>query len=93
MWKKTKKSEKEVDILPLIYEMRADREGIYLLLATGSEQNLKPDLVMEAFFNYIGESAKPLHYHRLDIRARKKDGTLVPLSKMGTEIGQPTVNV
>ncbi len=93
MWKKTKKSEKEVDILPLIYEMRADRESIYLLLATGSEQNLKPDLVMEAFFNYIGESAKPLHYHRLDIRARKKDGTLVPLSKMGTEIGQPTVNV
>lgn len=86
VWKKTKKSEKEVDILPMIYEMRADAESIYLLLATGSEQNLKPDLVMEAFLNYMKEPARPLHYHRLDIRARKEDGTLVPLSDMGTEI-------
>lgn len=86
VWKKTKKSEKEMDILPFIYEMRPVEDGIYLLLATGSEQNLKPDLVMEAFFNYMGEPVRPLHYHRLDIRGRKEDGTLVPLSEMGTEI-------
>ncbi|MCI9217124.1 MAG: DUF2344 domain-containing protein [Dorea sp.] len=82
VWKKTKKSEKEVDILPLIYKMYSDQDSIYLLLATGSEQNLKPDLVMEAFLNYIGEPSRPFHYHRLDIHARKEDGTLVPLSEI-----------
>lgn len=84
VWKKTKKSEKEVDILPLIYKMYSEEDSIYLLLATGSEQNLKPDLVMDAFLNYISEPARPLHYHRLDIRARKEDGTLIPLSEMDT---------
>ena len=86
VWKKTKKSEKEVDILPLIYEMRADEDSIYLLLATGSEQNLKPDLVMEAFLKDMGEEKVPLHYHRLDIRAKNEKGELVPLSDMGKEI-------
>lgn len=86
VWKKAKKTEKEVDILPLIYKMNADKESLYLLLATGSEQNLKPDLVMEAFLNYIGEPPKPLRYHRLDIRAKREDGVLVPLSDMGADI-------
>ena len=48
VWKKTKRSEKEVDIKPMIYDMHAEDDGIFLFLATGSEQNLKPDLVMEA---------------------------------------------
>lgn len=86
VWKKTKKSEKEVDIAPMIYEMRADAESIYLLLATGSEQNLKPDLVMETFLNYMGEEKRPLHYHRIDIRAKSEAGKLVPLSDMGKVI-------
>ena len=86
VWKKSKKSEKEVDILPLIYKMHADEDSLYLLLAAGSEQNLKPDLVMETFLNYMGEPLCPLHYHRLDIRARGEDGAFVPLSDMGTEI-------
>lgn len=86
VWKKTKKSEKEVDIAPMIYEMKADTEGISLLLATGSEQNLKPDLVMETFLNYMKEEKKPFHYHRLDIRAKASDGRLVPLSDLGKEI-------
>ena len=50
--KKTKRSEKEVDIKPMIYEMSALDDGIYLYLATGSEQNLKPDLVAEAFLKF-----------------------------------------
>ena len=47
VWKKTKKSEKEVDIKPMIYGSEIKEDYIYLYLATGSEQNLKPDLVME----------------------------------------------
>lgn len=87
VWKKTKKSEKEVDIKPMIYDVKVNEDNIYLFLATGSEQNLKPDLVMEAFLKYLGVSDVPLHYHRLDVYARdERDGQLVPLEKLGSEI-------
>ena len=58
VWKKTKRSEKEVDIKPMIYDMHAEDDGIFLFLATGSEQNLKPDLVMEAFHRFISTAWK-----------------------------------
>ena len=68
--KKTKRSEKEVDIKPMIYKMTALDDGIYLYLATGSEQNLKPDLVAEAFLKFAGEDPEeiPVHIHRIDNR-------------------------
>lgn len=83
VWKKTKRSEKEVDIKPMIYELKVSEDSIYLLLATGSEQNLKPDLVMEAFGTYMGlDMAEiPVHYHRLEVYARK-DSQLVPLDAL-----------
>lgn len=85
--KKTKRSEKEVDIKPMIYNMEVSEDDIYLFLATGSEQNLKPDLVMEAFLTYIGEKSEenPMHYHRIDVYA-KDGGKLVPLEALGKEI-------
>ena len=83
VWKKTKRSEKEVDIKPMIYELKVSEDSIYLLLATGSEQNLKPDLVMEAFGTYMGlDMAEiPVHYHRLEVYARK-DSQLGPLEAL-----------
>lgn len=86
VWKKTKKSEKEVDIKPLIYNMSIKDDRICLFLATGSEQNLKPDLVMETFLNYMGITDVPLHYKRLDLYAKDESGQLVPLEALGTEI-------
>lgn len=73
--KKTKRSEKEVDIKPMIYEMSALDDGIYLYLATGSEQNLKPDLVAEAFLKFAGEDSEetPVHIHRIDVYAKNPD--------------------
>lgn len=47
--KKTKKSEKEVDIKPLIYNIKLEDDGIFMQVAQGSASNLKPDLVMDAF--------------------------------------------
>ncbi len=88
VWKKTKKSEKEVDIKSMIYDMKISGEGIYLFLATGSEQNLKPDLVMEAFLKFIGSDEIPLHFHRLDVYAKDASGALVPLEKLGTPIAE-----
>ena len=84
VWKKTKKSEKEVDIKPMIYGSEIKEDYIYLYLATGSEQNLKPDLVMETFLKYIGQEDAPLFYNRLDVYARDEAGKLVPLEALGT---------
>lgn len=87
--KQTKRSEKEVDIKPMIYKMDVQNDKIYMFLATGSEQNLKPDLVMKAFLDFAGESEDtPLHYHRLEVLAKHPDkkGEFVSLEALGKEI-------
>lgn len=73
--KRTKRSEKETDIKPMIYQLRMEQDSVYLFLAAGSEQNLKPDLVMAAFMEYIGEDpdSVPFHYHRVDVYARQPE--------------------
>lgn len=46
--KKTKKSEREIDIRPLIYDMHmTDQGSIWMQVAAGSAANLKPELVMQ----------------------------------------------
>lgn len=53
--KKTKKSEKEIDIRPMIHGLHTEGETIFMTTATGSASNLKPELVMEAFYRSRGE--------------------------------------
>lgn len=85
--KKTKRSEKEVDIKPMIYDFSAREQGLFLKLATGSEQNLKPELVMETFLRYAGIDPEQylLHYHRLEVYAKGETG-FVSLEALGTKI-------
>ena len=85
--KKTKRSEKEVDIKPMIYDFHYEERGMFLKLATGSEQNLKPELVMETFLKFMGIDPEtfPIHYHRLEVYAKDKKG-FVSLEALGTEI-------
>ena len=85
--KKTKRSEKEVDISPLILEIREQGEGIFMKLVTGSSDNLKPQLVMEAFCNYLGYDYNPMgfQYHRLETYL-EQDGKLLPLGAVGREV-------
>ena len=47
--KKTKKGEKEMDIRPLVYDWRFEDDGIFLQVSSGSSDNLRPELVIEAF--------------------------------------------
>lgn len=86
VWKKTKRSEKEVDIKPMIYDFQWREDGLFLRLATGSEQNLKPELVMETFAKYakLSEPESGFRYHRLEVYAQK-DG-FVSLEALGKEI-------
>ena len=82
--KATKKSEKEVDIKPMIYKFGVQDDSIYMLVATGSVENLKPELVMQAFGQYLGldmESVAFAH-HRLDVYADEGNKEFVSLDKV-----------
>lgn len=69
--KASKKSEREVDIRPLIYQSRLEptTRSIFLQLSTGSANNLKPDLVLEAFTKQTGIALPPFSFHveRLEV--------------------------
>ncbi|WP_251387107.1 TIGR03936 family radical SAM-associated protein [Mediterraneibacter agrestimuris] len=88
--KQTKRSQQEVDIRPMIYEAEIRENELFLKLASGSVQNLKPDLVMEAFLKYAGIEEEPVFsYHRLEMYANtgtEKEQTLVTLESLGNEI-------
>lgn len=97
--KKSKKSEREIDIKPLIYQMNPDEgtQEIELLLAAGSEENLKPDLVMNALFRFMGTTAEemPVHFHRVEVYAKNPNAgedaetaILVPLESLGSPISE-----
>lgn len=90
--KKTKKSEKIVDIKPMIYQFCVNNGHIFMQLASGSAVNLKPELVMEAFYKYAGLEFDPyaLLIHRLELYgdADPREGFrhLVALDVYGTEL-------
>lgn len=87
--KKTKKTEKVEDIKPGIFKLSVDGEhGLYMLLATGSEYNLKPDLIIQAICREIGYEYNPFDYqiHRIETYMKNEDGNLVSLLESGTRI-------
>ena len=67
----TKKSKKEVDIKPMIYKFEVRDESVYMQVATGSVENLKPELVMYALAKYLELDAETLSFahHRLEVYA------------------------
>lgn len=84
--KKTKKSKKEVDIKPLIYNIKLENDGIFMKVAQGSASNLKPDLVMETLADFAGITLPEyVVYERLDMYCLEND-KLVSLDDIGGEI-------
>lgn len=81
--KKTKNSETEINLVPFIFAGNANgietefsgsyENGLcfYLLLSTGSVNNIKPELVMEAFYRFIGKeyNSNAYQFHRLETYA------------------------
>lgn len=89
--KKTKRREQEVDILPLIHKLEVRGNALYMFVCAGSVRNLKPELVMEAFFSYALPEGESMKYscQRLDNYAEiSLDGKIeyVPLLSLGREI-------
>ena len=87
--KKTKRSDGDADIRPLVYEAQsvASLSSIELLLAAGSANSLNPDTFMRAFADHCGIEPQgiPWHIHRLEIYAGEKDA-LVPLDSLGEDV-------
>lgn len=79
--KKTKKSEKEIDLKEGIYKLQVRDDGVFMQLDAGSGSNLKPGFVMEHFFETIGVELPefPFRIRRLETYRRTKKGKLMPL--------------
>ncbi len=71
--KKTKKGDKEMNLRPLIYELSADKDAIFMKIATGSAANIKPDVVIGAYMSSRGEELKDfaLMVTRMEVYANK----------------------
>ncbi len=82
--KKTKKSEKEVDIKPMIYQFEVRDDGVYMQVATGSVENLKPEVVMQALSMYLDVNPETVAFvhHRLDVYAKVGEHEFAPLDKV-----------
>lgn len=96
--KKTKKSETQMDIKPLIYQFHANQnektgqiDSIFLKIATGSVNNLKPEFVLSGFYEFLGLEFDSLGYQvtrkevYADLGKHGRQG-FVSLEDLGEEI-------
>lgn len=90
--KKTKKSERELDLKPLVYsfEVRGteDSPEFFLSVSTGSSDNIKPELVLSSLYERLGLDYQPqkIRIHRIETYTTDAGGKLVPLLALGEEI-------
>lgn len=89
--KKTKKSEREIDIRPFIYEMKQMDNGVFLKLASASANYTKPELVMDSFVTWMGKEIQEFAYliERREVYAdQDPDGKhlFVSLEDLGEEV-------
>lgn len=89
--KKTKRSEKQVDIRPYIYKMGFRDEKIFLRLASASANYTKPELVTDTFFAWLGIELAPFAYmvQRLEVYGdvgAENAPKFVSLEAMGEEV-------
>ena len=89
--KKTKRSEKEVDIRHMLYDMKAEDNCIFIKSSAGSVENLKPNLVMQTLCEFMGEDPEELKfgYHRVEMYAALNEEDpmdFVSLEDLGTEL-------
>lgn len=98
--KKTKRGQAELDLKPLVYELRAvsDEEGpaLFMKISNGSTANIKPDMVLDAYYSFLGQerpqfawaSCREEVYADLASEEARAAGEhrFTPLSDLGAEI-------
>lgn len=81
--KKTKKSEKMVDIKPMIHGIKFCDDYILMKIDQGSSSNLKPDLVMQSLADFSKITLpQMITYERVDMYY-SENGKLHSLEEMG----------
>lgn len=83
--KVSKTRETRLDIKPFIYDIHVQEDSLYMLLSTGSVDNIKPELVMEAMCEFLGleYQKQAVQVHRLETYMRNEQGELVSLLEAG----------
>ena len=86
--KVSKTKETKLDIKPFIYDIHVQEDFLYMLLSTGSVDNIKPELVMEAMCEFLGleYQKQAVQVHRLETYMRNEQGELVSLLAAGDTI-------
>ncbi len=87
--KKGKKTLKEINIRPLIYEARFEGEDLMLGLSAGLDRNIRPELVMQAFAQQTERAYQPFLFsiNRDEVyadRGNEQEHAFVPLIDLGT---------
>lgn len=82
--KKTKKGEKEIDLKSLIYHFSVKEDSLFLTVAAGSAENVKPELIVETFFNAKGQQMPEFYFQIQRLELYTKD--LIPLEEVGEDI-------
>lgn len=88
--KKTKKGEKELDLTSLVYEIRGCGETLFLKISTGSSENIKPELVLDAYYRHLGQERPPFAFQvqREEVYAAAPEGAGKPFLTLA-ELGEP----
>lgn len=89
--KKTKRSEKTVDIRPFIYQMEACDSGVFIQLASASSNYTKPELVMDTFVRWLDKEPQEFAYmiERREVYAdagEDKNPRFLPLEALGEKV-------
>lgn len=90
--KKTKKSEREVDLKQFVYDFHVEeingKPAFFLQVSTGSIDNIKPELVLSSIYEKCGfeYNADAIQIHRKEVYSRQENGSLMTLLSMGEDI-------
>lgn len=100
--KKTKKGEKEMDLKPLIYDLGviagndAAQSQLFMKISTGSASNIKPELLLDAYYEALGKERSPFAFmvQREEVYAdqasehEREQGihSFIPLGALGQDI-------
>lgn len=86
--KETKKSTKVLNIKEFIFEYKVLDDGIYVLVDASSSGNIKPTLVMDAYYKFLGIQPEEFEFvvTREETYTRDQNGQFVSLDSVGRDL-------
>lgn len=86
--KETKKSTKILNIKDFIFKYQVSENEIYLLVDASSSGNIKPGLVMEAYYKFLSLEPEEFEFviTREEIYTNDQNGQLVSLDSVGKDL-------